>query len=142
MVNCTENNSNVHHICSTDCDRPLDVAFLLDTGGSHWNTTLAFADRVTSQLSPSARGTHVAVLGFGTDPTILFGLTDQPDFGKGREGSTGFDNQTTGSPSTKDTGRDVAAAIRAARRSIFTNTNGDRPQVCAATFYLQHNVIS
>jgi predicted outer membrane lipoprotein len=111
------------------CDRPLDVAFLLDCSGSNWKTILTFASHVVSQLSPSARGTHVAALRFGADPTILFGLTDQPDFGRGDGGSTGFGNQTTGNPPRKVTGRDVSAALRVARHSIFTNSNGDRPEV-------------
>ena len=109
-----------------ECRRALDVAFLLDCSDADadqdaWNSTLNFIDAAVSRIHPRSGGTHVALVLFDRDQTavVVRKLDHQPLHVVLRNLSG-----TCSGP--RDSSKSL---LRTLRQSVFSNTEGDRPEV-------------
>jgi len=114
-----------------DCRRALDVVFLVDASSdvtdTDWNSSVELVTEIFSQLSPSTFGTHVGVLVFAANTTTVRRLSHQP---------LTFNQQSR----SDRRGRELALALRNARSLVFTNQDGDRPEVPDVLITITHRV--
>jgi len=103
-----------------NCNRALDVVFLIDCGpdisDAHWNLVRTLSwDIAANYLHPSTYGTHVALVQFGGNASVIYGLSpvliikDRPEI--------------------LQAGRNFSEGIRTVRRLVLNNKGGDRPEV-------------
>ena len=125
----TETTARLQSTTVVDCRRALDVVFLVDSSSdvtdTDWKSSLDLVTHVSSQLRPSLSGTHVGVMMFATNASTVQHLSHQ---------LLTVSNRTR----TSQRGRDLAAAVLSARSLMFSDDNGDRPEVPDVLIIIAH----
>jgi len=114
-----------------DCRRALDVVFLLDASSdvtsTDWISSVDLVTQVSSQLNVSTSGSHVGLVMFAANTSIVQPLTQQPPT---------LNNLST----TSQRGRHLATAMLNTQSAMFNNKRGDRPQVADVLVIITHGV--
>ena len=101
------------------CSRALDVVFVLDAGpgipDAEWKLMTDLSRDVAYDLHPSTYGSHVALIQFSGNTSVVHGLTDVL--------------VTSDRSEFLQTGRNLSDAVDTTRRLVLNNMEGDRPEV-------------
>ena len=103
------------------CRRALDVVFLLDSGpdvpDAEWKLMTDLSRDVAYYLHPSTHGSHIALIQFSGNASVIHGLSDV------------HVPVTSDRSKFTQTGRNLSDAVDTTRRLVLNNMEGDRPEV-------------
>jgi len=115
---------------SRNCTRALDVVFVLDADpdvpDDDWNLMTTLSRDVAHHLHPSTHGSHVALVQFAGNTSVVHGLNTEIMIGNRSE--------------SFQTGRNLSDAIDKTRRLVLNSMDGDRPEVPDMIVLITHGL--